>query len=124
WQAAGLGLLFPGAGFISVGGWALLLIPTTLALFALAAFAWFGSGMVMAPVIVWLGSAALAGALAGQAPVPYAPFIALGAVIALGTWVSWRGAEKRRSAVGVRQTREAAIPAAVASALASASPRP
>jgi hypothetical protein len=36
WQAAGVGLWFPGAGFLADGGWAVLLLPVTLALFALA----------------------------------------------------------------------------------------
>jgi hypothetical protein len=38
WQAAGLGLWFPGAGFLAVGGWAILLLPVTAGLFALALF--------------------------------------------------------------------------------------
>ena len=56
-QAAGLGLWIPGGGFLAVGGWAILLFPLTLALFALAVFAWFGAGMVIAPIIIWLGAA-------------------------------------------------------------------
>ncbi|HEX7760040.1 MAG TPA: hypothetical protein VF459_11080 [Caulobacteraceae bacterium] len=124
WQAAGLGLLFPGAGFLAVGGWALLLIPVALALFALALFAWFGSGMVIAPVIVWLGSAALAGAMAAAAPTPYSAFVAPGLVITFGAWASWRSSKSRRAAVGVRKARESAMPAAVAAALSAATPRP
>src|SRR5260370_39961523 len=65
-QAAGLGLWIPGGGFLAVGGWAILLFPLTLALFALAVFAWFGAGMVIAPVIIWLGAALLAVELAGE----------------------------------------------------------
>src|SRR5690606_38687615 len=49
-QAFGLGLLFPGAGFLATGGWSLLLLPLTLALMAVALFAWFGAGMIVAPV--------------------------------------------------------------------------
>jgi len=44
-QAFGLGLWVPGGGFVSVGGWTILLFPVTLAFFALAVFAWFGAGM-------------------------------------------------------------------------------
>src|SRR5512139_1726426 len=62
WQAAGLGLWLPGAGFVAVGGAALLLFPLTLLLFVVAVIAWFWAGMVVAPVAVWLGAAALAGA--------------------------------------------------------------
>lgn len=35
-EAAGLGLWIPGGGFVAVGGWAILLFPVTIALFALA----------------------------------------------------------------------------------------
>jgi len=65
-QAAGLGLWIPGGGFLAVGGWAILLFPVTLALFAVAVFAWFGAGMVIGPIIVWLGAALLAGKMVGD----------------------------------------------------------
>jgi len=55
-KAAGVGLWIPGGGFVAAGGWAVLLFPITLALFALSIFAWFGAGMVIAPIVVWLGS--------------------------------------------------------------------
>jgi hypothetical protein len=64
WQALGLGLWFPGAGFLVSGGWSLLLLPITLLLFAVALFAWLASGMLIAPLVIWSGSAALAAALA------------------------------------------------------------
>jgi hypothetical protein len=73
-QAAGIGLWWPGAGFIAVGGWSALLILPAMLSMALAVFAWFGAGMVIAPVVVWIGSAFTAGALAGSAvwtPSPY-----------------------------------------------------
>lgn len=66
WQAAGLGLWLPGAGFVAVGGWALLLFPLTLALFAFSIVAWFWAGMVVAPLGVWLGAALMAGWLAPE----------------------------------------------------------
>lgn len=66
WQAAGLGLWLPGAGFAAVGGWALLLFPLTLALFAFSIIAWFWAGLVLAPVTVWLGAAVLAGFMADE----------------------------------------------------------
>jgi hypothetical protein len=65
-QAAGLGLWFPGAGFLASGGWSLLLLPLTAVLFGASLIAWFGAGMVVAPVFVWGGAALLAGALAGD----------------------------------------------------------
>ena len=74
-QAAGVGLWIPGGGFLAVGGWAILLFPVTVALFALAVFAWFGAGMVIAPIIVWLGAALLAGKMAGEHTWFLAPYL-------------------------------------------------
>jgi hypothetical protein len=66
WQAAGLGLWFPGAGFLASTGWAMLLFPLMLLLFALSLLAWFWAAALAAPIAVWLGTAALAGAMAGD----------------------------------------------------------
>lgn len=63
-QAAGLGLWMPGAGFLAVGGWAVLLFPLTIALFVFSLVAWFWCGMVVAPLAVWAGTALIAGAMA------------------------------------------------------------
>ena len=71
WQAAGLGLLLPGAGFLSLGGWWTLLLPLSLGAFWLSCVAWFWAGNVVAPLAVWLGAAAFAGVAAG--PVAWAP---------------------------------------------------
>ena len=64
WQAAGLGLWVPGAGFVAVGGWAVLLFPLTLLLFTASIVAWFWAGAVVAPLLVWLGTAVAAGLMA------------------------------------------------------------
>lgn len=66
WQAAGLGLWAPGAGFVAAGGWTVLLFPVTLALFAVSVIAWFWAGMVLAPLAVWLGAAGFAAWLAPE----------------------------------------------------------
>jgi hypothetical protein len=125
WQAAGLGLWFPGAGFVALGGWALLLIPVTLAVFALALFAWFGSGMVIAPAIVWLGAAAIAGLMArGGATWPAAPIAVPALAFAGGAFAYFRSAQRRKAGVGMRAAREAAIPTAVAGAVQCAADRP
>jgi hypothetical protein len=76
WQAFGLGLFMPGAGFLAVGGWAVLLFPLTVGLFWLSVVAWFWAGMVVAPLTVWLGSAVLAGAMVGHAIWGPAAFLA------------------------------------------------
>ena len=91
-HAAGLGLLLPGAGFIALGGWYLLLLPLTLGLFWLAVIAWFWAGMVVAPLGVWLGAAALAGALAGPGAWPPAAWLAPAAAAAPNSRQSLSGA--------------------------------
>lgn len=67
WQAAGLGLFMPGSGFLAVGGWWMVLFPVTVFIFWISVIAWFWAGMVVAPLTVWLGTAVLAGLLAGDA---------------------------------------------------------
>ncbi len=96
-RATGLGLWLPGGGFVAVGGFAILLFPVTLALFALAVFAWFGAGMVIAPIIVWLGSALLAGAMAGDSVWSLAP-LCLAAVIGGIAIYEYRRRGERRTA--------------------------
>lgn len=60
WKAFGRGLLVPGGGFFAIGPWAVLVVPAILFLFWRAIIVWFWCGMVLAPLLVWLGSAGLA----------------------------------------------------------------
>lgn len=55
-QVAGLGLVAPGAGFFTLGGAWVLMVPAVLALFWLACIARFWIGMVIAPLGVWLAA--------------------------------------------------------------------
>lgn len=112
--AAGLGLWIPGGGFVSVGGWAALLFPLTLALFVFSCIAWFWSGMVIAPVAVWLGSALLAGAMADEQPWSGAPLILGLSVVAIGTYFTRRNAKARREGAKRAVARQAFLPASVA----------
>lgn len=67
WKAFGLGLLVPGGGFpAALGFGGLFALAFTLGLLYVSFIAWFWNGMVVAPLFVWLGSAALAGAVAGD----------------------------------------------------------
>ena len=123
WRAAGLGLWFPGAGFLASGGFSLLLLPLTLALFGLAVFAWFGSAMIPAPVAVWLGAAVLAGALAGDESWAGAawlvPALTAGAAFALHR----RNAARRAAGRSARVERSAFLPRELAR-VAEFSPAP
>ena len=63
--------------------------------FWLSIVAWFWAGMVLAPLTVWLGSAAIAGALARGPMWPYAPYLAGAAVVLILTGLQYRAARRR-----------------------------
>lgn len=69
-QSFGLGLAFPGGGFLhyAAGSGTQVLLHVGFFLFSVVLFAfsfllWFGTGNQAAPLIVWLGAALLAGAM-------------------------------------------------------------
>jgi len=126
WQAVGIGLWLPGAGFLAAGGLWTLLLPVTLLLFALAIFAWFGTGAIVAPPIVWLGAAALASLAVGHAIWAPAPYLAAGLTLALLGWLYWRAARRRAADVAMGRQRAAIMPMAVeqAEARRAAQPKP
>jgi len=70
-RVAGMGLWFPGAGFLALGPWGAFATLFSLILFVVSLIAWFGAGMVVAPAIIWLGSATIAALVAPA--VPWAP---------------------------------------------------
>lgn len=113
-QAFGLGLLLPGGGFtphlgggIGMAAAALLGIVLSLALFAISLFAWFGSGNILAPVVVWIGSAVAAAALAPQNGWSGAPSLMVTVVAGLAVMV-WRGRSRQLSrAIADRDRRNA-----------------
>lgn len=95
WQAFGLGLWMPGAGFAAVGGWAILLFPLTIMLFVVSLIAWFWAGLVLAPVTVWAGAALLAGAMASETAWPSAHVVVALCMAGTAFYFRSRG-EKRR----------------------------
>lgn len=114
WQAAGLGLWLPGAGFVAAGGWHLLLFPLTLALFAFAIVAWFWAGMVVAPIGVWLGAAALAAWLA-PAEVSALAHAAVAVVMAAGALYVARAIKRRHARDEARaRARQQTLPGSLA----------
>lgn len=123
-QAAGLGLWFPGAGFIAVGGWAIALVPVALAVFALSLLAWFGAGMVLAPLVAWLGAAAVAALMAGEAAWPPAAFVVPGLTVVFFGYTAWRSRQRvtaDRARLAMRQT---FLPQALTGAAVRAAPVP
>lgn len=75
WRAFGLGLVLPGGGFLlhATGGVGVvvghvLLFVLSLVIFLLAFFVWVMTGNVLAPVVVWLGTALWAQFMHGSMP--------------------------------------------------------
>ena len=120
WQGFGLGLILPGGGFLAamtsagsaIGFGAAFLF--TLLLFGIAFLAWFGSGNVLAPILVWLGAAVLAGLSAPVTPWSGAVWVLLAAVaagFALGRRHQLRA---QRQALADRQRRNTMLAARAA----------
>ncbi len=72
-QAFGLGLVFPGGGFVhfAAGGWPSVLahvgcLLLSFLLFVISLLLWFGTGNQLAPLVAWLGSAMAAWAMAHE----------------------------------------------------------
>ena len=93
-RAAALGLLFPGAGLIAVGS-----IPAMLAFFVtiigipVTLFVWFAMGGVLFPLLLWFGSAILAGVLAKENLFNEAGLVWGGACLGMVTWAVWKSAK-------------------------------
>jgi hypothetical protein len=113
WQAFGLGLFMPGAGFLAVGGAAVLLFPLTLGVFWLSIVAWFWAGMVIAPIGVWLGAALIAAASVGESIWSPAPMLA--PIFAAATYgvFQYRGTRKREADAARLTARQEFFPASL-----------
>jgi hypothetical protein len=116
WQAAGLGLWMPGAGFIAAGGWYALLFPLTLVLFAASLVAWFWAGMVVAPVAVWLGAAALAGAATSSAVWPGAYLVIGACMLAVALYARHRSTKRHQLGLAKAARRREFLSASLAEA--------
>ena len=114
WQAAGLGVICPGAGFLADGGWAMLLFPLAVALMFVAFASWVLMANAVAPLVVWFGSAALAGGLAGERITGWSPWAAL--VLAVGFFSGCTYLSRRTMAAEAarRDARAVYLPAAMA----------
>jgi hypothetical protein len=74
-EVFGWGLWLPGAGFVAVGGWWLLVVPVVLGLSSIAVLVWSLSGMLLAPLALWLGTALWAAAVADDAVFQHAHWL-------------------------------------------------
>lgn len=123
WRAAGLGLWFPGAGFMVLGPLGLLATLLCLILFAGALIAWFGSGMVIAPVIIWALGILIAALTAPAAPWPAAPYVVAGLTIGGLAYLRFRKSRKEASDIRVRDARNRFLPGAIAALRTERAPR-
>ncbi len=95
YQAAGLGLLFPGGGFLAVGGWAAwLLFLATVLLMMIAVALMLLTANLAAVLAVWLGAAWLAGALVGPSIEPRSPYLVCAIALA---FLAWRVSKHRKT---------------------------
>ncbi len=117
-QAVGLGLWFPGAGFLAMGGWAWLLTPASLLLFVIALLAWPGLGLTAAPILAWAITVIAAGFLAPQDRIwAGAPTVAAALLFAMGAPLVAADLLRRRARIAVGRQREAVVQEAVTSAV-------
>jgi Linalool dehydratase/isomerase len=123
-KAVGAGLWMPGGGFVAAGGWAIVMFPVTLALFGVAIFAWFGSGMVIAPILVWGGGALAAGAMAGDSIWAPGAFMVPVMAAAVGIYAYQRASQRKKLELQRFEVRRKTLPAAIAEAIEIAAPVP
>ncbi len=100
WKSFGLGVLLPGGGFLYTADPVFVVV--TLVLFLLAFVAWFGSGNILAPPLVWIGAAGLSVLRVDSGRWDWAEWLVpalLAAIIVLGALGQRRafGAAKRRA---------------------------
>ena len=113
WKAFGLGLIFPGGGFLYAGGIAgVAFAVLSLAAFAYIMFIWWARGVILAPPAVLVGTAALSVAWIGNSQgVPAMAWLVPGSVVALHGWL----ALKRRATFVRQQARGEELNAVLAS---------
>lgn len=105
-RAAGLGLLFPGAGFVAV-----CTIPSfiglifTLAAVPLILFLWFGCGGLAFPIALWTGSLLAASFLAGDTVLESAGPIVTGLCVLGISWVTFNTKIAHSEALKKREER-------------------
>jgi hypothetical protein len=123
-QAFGVGLWFPGAGFLAVGGWASLLVLASLLLFALTLVAWAGAGANTFPPAAWLVGALGAASVATDG-VSEIGIVGAAAILLAGVLAAAVGAQRGARAMAERRAqRLAVLPTELARARARGMPTP
>ncbi|MBH1992267.1 MAG: hypothetical protein I8H86_05210 [Sphingomonadaceae bacterium] len=112
WKAFGLGLIFPGAGFLYAGH-AVGIIGAVVSViaFAVIMFIWWARGVILGPPAVMVGTALLSAAwIGGRTGVSWMEWAIPGAVLALHGWL----ALGRRTAFAAAKARGAELNAILA----------
>ena len=107
WKAFGLGLIFPGGGFLYAGGVAgVVLALLSMAAFAYLMFIWWARGVILAPPGVMIATALLSAWMVGKGPgVAAMQYLVPGGVVVLHGWL----ASKRKAAFTRQQARGAEL---------------
>ncbi|MGO9069722.1 linalool dehydratase/isomerase domain-containing protein [Mycobacterium sp.] len=82
WQVLGVGLWYPGAGFLALGGWHWVLTIVTLVVFGFSLVAWFAAGACTFPPLVWFAAAAIASMMTGSHISRYGVVVAIALALA------------------------------------------
>ncbi len=123
-QVTAYGLWIPGGAFVALGGWWALLFPLTLILFCLSLVAWFWAGVVVLPIGVWLGSAALAGLFANDPVGLGTPLILAPVILGLIMGFQWKDRRRRQLGLELAKEREAYLSSALADVKTAATKKP
>lgn len=109
-RVAGLSCLFPGAGFVAVGGLAGAIgLVLSLAFLPLAIFAWFGAGGLAFVLASWIVPAIVSTSIAGQAVwEPSGPIVIL-SVLSLIFYAIRTSQQRHARALKLRESRNALL---------------
>jgi hypothetical protein len=122
-RRVGLGLWLPGGGFLGAGGWWILAFMAVIGLFGVGLAAWLFTGNVVAPALVWLGSAGLAVLSTDDLPNTGPSYVVtLTVLVSIGGLAISRIKERRRRERGRRRNSE--MPIALSEFLAASAPAP
>ncbi|KAF5625190.1 uncharacterized protein FTJAE_10087 [Fusarium tjaetaba] len=110
YKAAALGLLFPGAGYIASGNiLGCILLILTLALYPLVFLAWFGSGAIAIPLLLWIASIPGAYFATGRSVWEPAGKCAAAVLFGIFFFANRVSAAQRAKGVAHRETRNALL---------------
>ena len=124
WEVAGLGLIFPGGGFLAAQGWGLLLFPLTVVLMLLACALWQLMANAAAPLFIWIGSLLLAVATAPEQISILSSFAVVTCVVAFAFFVRYVSDKTLATERESQSRRTAYLPALMAKLDASAAEIP